>query len=139
MDRDLSISEPVFRDIFTRRLSPILASHAPRVSTKILSNMLIILAWIEIKEINIIRIRVMASKAKRVIKKWLFLVVKAIIDIISAHKSSNKGSIELRILILSMIYKTIAYILAFNSSDNVSLRLLTSKVNILLLNYYLCV
>ena len=81
----------------------------------------------------------MASKAKRVIKKWLFLVVKAIIDIISAHKSSNKGSIELRILILSMIYKTIAYILAFNSSDNVSLRLLTSKVNILLLNYYLCV
>jgi len=69
MDRDLSISDPVFRDIFTRRLSPILASHAPRVSTKILSNMLIILAWIEIKEINIIRIKVMASKAKRVNKK----------------------------------------------------------------------
>ena len=69
IERFLIISDPVFRVIFTNRLRPILASHAPRVRIKMLNNMFIMLVCMLTEEAVIIRIRVIASNVRRAMSR----------------------------------------------------------------------
>lgn len=64
-------SLPNERVIFTRHAKPKAASHAPKVNRTMARNSSDLATELDLKIANNIKFRIMASRARRVINRWL--------------------------------------------------------------------